>query len=255
MSARCRQRIARAVHRRDEQDPRRPGAARRAAVRDQLRHPVRRLPGARRADLRAAAGAGHPRSSWSPRRSPTPCARRRTSWSGWRPSACRWPGWCSTGCRRSGCPTCPRRRPRPGPSACGEEHHWSPNCCDCTPTGWRPPPGRPTSRGSFTGAHPRVPVASVIALADDVHDLDGLRTSGTCWRRADAAGAGSGAHAAGRTRGLLVTVLAAGRRRARREPSHRAKSGDDSGGLPHPSRRHADDRLHGRPQICEHHPT
>jgi anion-transporting ArsA/GET3 family ATPase len=32
--------------------------------------------------------------------------------------------------------------------------------------------------GSFTGAHPRVPVASVIALADDVHDLDGLRLVG-----------------------------------------------------------------------------
>ena len=32
--------------------------------------------------------------------------------------------------------------------------------------------------GSFTGAHPRVPVASVIALADDVHDLEGLRTVG-----------------------------------------------------------------------------
>lgn len=32
--------------------------------------------------------------------------------------------------------------------------------------------------GSFTGAHPRVPVASVVALADDVHDLDGLRTIG-----------------------------------------------------------------------------
>ena len=32
--------------------------------------------------------------------------------------------------------------------------------------------------GSFTGAHPRVPVASVIALADDVHDLEGLQTVG-----------------------------------------------------------------------------
>jgi anion-transporting ArsA/GET3 family ATPase len=32
--------------------------------------------------------------------------------------------------------------------------------------------------GSFTGAHPGVPVATVVALADDVHDLDGLRTIG-----------------------------------------------------------------------------
>jgi anion-transporting ArsA/GET3 family ATPase len=31
---------------------------------------------------------------------------------------------------------------------------------------------------SFTGAHPRVPITSVIALADDVHDLDGLQTVG-----------------------------------------------------------------------------
>jgi anion-transporting ArsA/GET3 family ATPase len=31
---------------------------------------------------------------------------------------------------------------------------------------------------SFTGAHPRVPVATVIALADDVHDLDGLTEVG-----------------------------------------------------------------------------
>ena len=31
---------------------------------------------------------------------------------------------------------------------------------------------------SFTGAHPGVPVASVIALADDVHDLDGLTEVG-----------------------------------------------------------------------------
>lgn len=32
--------------------------------------------------------------------------------------------------------------------------------------------------GSFTGAHPRVPVARVIALADDVHDLEGLELVG-----------------------------------------------------------------------------
>lgn len=31
---------------------------------------------------------------------------------------------------------------------------------------------------SFTGAHPSVRIASVIALADDVHDLEGLRTIG-----------------------------------------------------------------------------
>ena len=31
---------------------------------------------------------------------------------------------------------------------------------------------------SFTGAHPRVPVAQAIALADDVHDLDGLTQVG-----------------------------------------------------------------------------
>ena len=38
-------------------------------------------------DLRAAARRRGPRSSWSPRRSRTRCARRPTSWSGWRPSA------------------------------------------------------------------------------------------------------------------------------------------------------------------------
>lgn len=32
--------------------------------------------------------------------------------------------------------------------------------------------------GSFTGAHPRVPVATIAALADDVHDLAGLREVG-----------------------------------------------------------------------------
>lgn len=42
--------------------------------------------------------------------------------------------------------------------------------------------------GSFTGAHPRVPVASVIALADDVHDLDGLRTVGDLMAGAPAPG-------------------------------------------------------------------
>jgi anion-transporting ArsA/GET3 family ATPase len=33
-------------------------------------------------------------------------------------------------------------------------------------------------RGRFTSAHPRVPVADVAALAEDVHDLDGLRRVG-----------------------------------------------------------------------------
>lgn len=37
--------------------------------------------------------------------------------------------------------------------------------------------------GSFTGAHPRVPVATVIALADDVHDLAGLLTVGDLMAR------------------------------------------------------------------------
>ncbi len=42
-----------------------------------------------------------PRSSSSPRPSPTRCARRRTSSSGSTPSRCRWPGWWSTGPRRA----------------------------------------------------------------------------------------------------------------------------------------------------------
>lgn len=36
---------------------------------------------------------------------------------------------------------------------------------------------------SFTGAHPRVPVTQVIALADDVHDLEGLTLVGDMMAR------------------------------------------------------------------------
>jgi hypothetical protein len=35
----------------------------------------------------------------------------------------------------------------------------------------------------FTAAHPGVPVAAVPALAEDVHDLDGLRTVGDLMAR------------------------------------------------------------------------
>jgi anion-transporting ArsA/GET3 family ATPase len=37
-------------------------------------------------------------------------------------------------------------------------------------------------RERFTGAHPGVPVCAVPALAEDVHDLDGLRTVGEALR-------------------------------------------------------------------------
>ena len=41
-----------------------------------------------------------------------------------------------------------------------------------------------TLRERFAAAHPQVPTAVVPALAGDVHDLDGLRRSGTCSPRA-----------------------------------------------------------------------
>ena len=59
---------------------------------------VRRLPGARRADVPGPAGAARRRSCWSPRPSRTRSGRPPTSPGGWRRSGCRWPGWCSTGC-------------------------------------------------------------------------------------------------------------------------------------------------------------
>ena len=59
------------------QDPRRPGARRRADLRRRARHGLRRLPGARREDLPAAAGGRGRRSSSSPPPSRTRCARRR----------------------------------------------------------------------------------------------------------------------------------------------------------------------------------
>ena len=54
--------------------------------------------------------AGVRRSSWSRHRSPTRCARRRTSWSGCARSGCRSPGWWSTGPAASPRATCRRTR-------------------------------------------------------------------------------------------------------------------------------------------------
>ena len=94
--ARLLSRGVRARHQRAQQGARRPDPHRRAGVRRRPRHALRRLPAARRGHVLAAAGGRAPRSSWSPRRSPTRCARRPTSSSGSRPRRCRSPASSST---------------------------------------------------------------------------------------------------------------------------------------------------------------
>ena len=156
---------------------------RHADVRRGLRHAVRRLPAARARRPTSCCRPGR-RSWWSPRRSRTRCARRRTSSSGSRRSGCRWPGWWSTGRNRAPLGWLSRASRR-----------WSP------PSGWRTPTGstaggltagllrlQPTGprivarearlRPRFAAAHPDVPTAVVPALSTDVHDLDGLRLVG-----------------------------------------------------------------------------
>ena len=126
---------------------------------------VRRLPRAGDGDLRAAAAAGHLRSSSSPPRSRTRCARPPTSSTGCRPRRCRWPAWCSTARtrrRRRHCrPPAPRPPPRPWPSPAAGARSWPPGRCACTPSGWRWPPAssgwataspRPTRRCRAHGA-------------------------------------------------------------------------------------------------------
>ena len=97
-------------------DPRRPDARRRLGVRAGLRHAVRRVPGAGHGHLRSCCGRRGPRSSWWPRPSPTPCARRPTSSSGSAPSGCRSRAWCSTAPTRC-TPTLSGARAREGAEA------------------------------------------------------------------------------------------------------------------------------------------
>ncbi len=137
-------------------DPRRADAGRRVGVRAGVRHDVRRVPGARRGHLRSCCARRAPRSSSSPRRSRTRCARPPTSSTGCRPRTCRWPGWCSTAPTRCS----PISRP-PGPAAAAEELRGAPLAAavlrlhaDRVDLAER----EERLLARFTGAHPAVPV-------------------------------------------------------------------------------------------------
>ena len=67
---------------RDHQDHRRPGAPGHEGVRGRVRHALRRVPAAGASAPSSCSRTGVRRSWWSPRRSRTRCARRRTSSSG-----------------------------------------------------------------------------------------------------------------------------------------------------------------------------
>ena len=97
-------------HQRDHQDHRRPGAPGHAGVRGRVRHALRRLPPARAAHLRAAAGPAYGvpggRRAGAGRAARGGVLRRAAA----RRSGCRWPGWSSTGRAASPTATCPRTR-------------------------------------------------------------------------------------------------------------------------------------------------
>ena len=172
---------ARHGHQRADQDPRGAGAARHADVRRPRSTPCSAGSGS---GPRRPSSCSRPtvrRSWWSPRRSRTRCARRRTSWSGSRGAdAARGPGGQpgqpaprAAGCRRSRRVAAAERLER-GAATTGPP----PGCSGCTPSASRIVARETRLRRRFTAAHPDVPTAVVPALSTDVHDLDGLRLVG-----------------------------------------------------------------------------
>ena len=175
-------RRARRGDQRADQDPRRPGAARTC-----------RRSWPRSTPCSAGSGSGPRRPSsccrptgrrswWSPRRSRTRCARRRTSWSGSTQErmplaglvvnrASRAPGG------RLSAEQARRRRPS-GSSEAGDAR------ADrrAAAAARRPQPRSSRARRGCASGSPRrtrdVPTAVVPALSTDVHDLDGLRLVG-----------------------------------------------------------------------------
>jgi hypothetical protein len=139
------------VHQRADQDHRRPGAAdvqTFVAALDTMFGGFRE----RAEQTYALLQAPGPRSSWWPRPSATPCARRRTSSSGSRPTTCRWPAWCSTGCRRC-CASTPT-----GSRRCSASDGWRTGSPRRT-EGWRwrwsrPSRGRRRPRRAARGRRP-----------------------------------------------------------------------------------------------------
>ena len=161
----------------DGQDPRRPAAHRPVRLRRRAGLDVRRLPGAGRADLPGAAGAGDGVPAWWPRRSRTRSGRPTTSPGGWRPSGCRWPAWCSTGCTGAGDRRDRRRRARPRPQRLiRDEHPVAADVLRVHAALMRA--GRARAARSPAGSPrpiPRCRWPSVAAQPVDVHDIDGLR--------------------------------------------------------------------------------
>ena len=132
-------------------------------------------------------GSGRPSSS-SPRPSGTPCVRRPTSSSGSRPSGCRWPASCSTACSRCRRPDSAAARAR-----AAAERSTRPTTATTLSRG-PAAPCTPTSCGAadrqrdagadrFSAATPAPRSCEVPALAEDVHDLDGLRRGRRSARR------------------------------------------------------------------------
>ena len=117
------------------------------------------------------------RSSWSPHRSPTRCARRRTSSTGSPTTTCRWRGWSSTGPARRHAPSCRPRRRSPPPTGCSRRDSSSltAGLLRLHADRVRIIEREQHLRERFAAAHPKVPTAVVPAMASDVHDLDGLR--------------------------------------------------------------------------------
>ena len=124
-------------HRRADQGPRRPDAARRADLRRRPRHPLRQLPPAGGEDLRAAAGRRHgvrgrrrARARRAARggvlRGPAHRGRHAAGRPGGQPGQ-------PLGAHRASRPR--RRSPRPTGCARATARHWPPACCSCTPTG------------------------------------------------------------------------------------------------------------------------
>ena len=119
-------------------------------------------------------------SSSSPRPSGTPCARRPTSSPGSRPSGCRSPGLVLNRVQQVQAPG-----PERGAGASGRRGAREPTTATTSTAGLlalhadlRAPPTGSAAGATVLGRPPGTPVVEVPALAEDVHDVDGLRQVG-----------------------------------------------------------------------------
>ena len=137
--------------------------------------------GARRSDVRANCRPRIPASWWWRRLSPTPCAKPSYFVQRLESESMPLAGLVLNRVQEVRLPELTASTARAGAERLNGEHHLVAELLKLHADRMETAARQEHLAGSFTGAHPRVPVASVIALADDVTTWRACRPWAICW--------------------------------------------------------------------------